>query len=356
VVVTSFTFVPARWFPERERALATTLAVQANYAGWATGTLIPSVLSDPPTKPSLEHVLLWQAILISATTTPLYVLANSRSPKVGLADPEAYSGELPAVGGRKALGVLDSARLMLGRPQFLVHALCYAVLGGVGFGVSGVVDEVFSSSLPRVPALACNGTQVSDPCDDGSCCTGGTLSNITVADGFSPDQTMWINFSFVATGVVTGLVLGALVKGRGAYPFVLRGLFLLSAASLLAVQLLLYLSASGKVGKQAVYGIVLLLMALSGAGSLGFIGIGLRVAVEVSHPVDDIYAGGAVEFFLNAFGTALGELTSLNAHFGFWWFAGPACLVAFTLCFIARFTPPEPSFIEASGASALLDG
>ena len=36
---------------------------------------------------------------------------------------------------------------------------------------------------------------------------------------------MWINFAFVATGVATGLALGALVPNKSFYPMVLRVLF-----------------------------------------------------------------------------------------------------------------------------------
>ena len=38
------------------------------------------------------------------------------------------------------------------------------------------------------------------------------------------------------------------------------------------------------------YALLVLAMAVSGAGSLGFIGLGLRVAVEVGAPIPDVYA------------------------------------------------------------------
>ena len=43
------------------------------------------------------------------------------------------------------------------------------------------------------------------------------------------------------------------------------------------------------------YGVLLLLMLLSGGGSIGFVSIGLRVAVAVSQPADEIYARSIVE-------------------------------------------------------------
>ena len=41
------------------------------------------------------------------------------------------------------------------------------------------------------------------------------------------------------------------------------------------------------------YALLVFAMAVSGAGSLGFIGLGLRVAVEVGAPIPDVYAPGS---------------------------------------------------------------
>jgi hypothetical protein len=215
----------------------------------------------------------------------------------------------------------------------------------VSFAVSGVVDEVFSASLPPVQAIGCNGTVVADnllPCTNiSACCPNGNLSNITVPEEFTSSQTMWMNFAFVASGVITGLGIGATVKSPRLFAPVLRTMFALSAAALLLVQLILYLAARSILDKTAVYALVIFIMAVSGAGSLGFIGIVLRVAVNVSQPVDEIYAGGTVEFLLNGLGTVLGELTSVNvATFGFWWFAAPVSIAALAICFIAKFEVP----------------
>ena len=57
VIFTMFTFLPARWFPEGERGLATSLAVQATYAGWALGALIPIVLGSGGTGAILRNSL-----------------------------------------------------------------------------------------------------------------------------------------------------------------------------------------------------------------------------------------------------------------------------------------------------------
>jgi hypothetical protein len=38
--VCSYAAIPARWFPLGERTLATSAAVQSNYAGWCVGALL----------------------------------------------------------------------------------------------------------------------------------------------------------------------------------------------------------------------------------------------------------------------------------------------------------------------------
>ena len=46
------------------------------------------------------------------------------------------------------------------------------------------------------------------------------------------------------------------------------------------------------------FGLLVVGMAALGVGSLGFIGMGLHVAVQVGHPVAAEYVGGGVEWFV----------------------------------------------------------
>lgn len=161
------------------------------------------------------------------------------------------------------------------------------------------------------------------------------LNNTTdgmVEDGFSNEQTMGINVIFVVSGVLSGLVVGRVVPDRpGPQALAVRCLFVLAAASLLGVQLLLL--HADKMSKGTLYALVMMMMCLAGSGTLGFIGVGLRVAVGYSHPAEEIYAGSIIEFFLLGIASALGLLTYVvppNATF--WFFAIPACIAAVVIC------------------------
>ena len=84
VIFTSFTFLPERWFPPSERGLATALAVQSNYAGWALGCLNPIMLGDNrgAGESGFRTFLLWQAI-ITSFGLPLQLMVSSRAPVAG---------------------------------------------------------------------------------------------------------------------------------------------------------------------------------------------------------------------------------------------------------------------------------
>ena len=59
VIVCSYAVVGERWFAPSQRALATTIAVQSNYAGWAMGSLIGLLVHGD--KQSYRTFALWQA-------------------------------------------------------------------------------------------------------------------------------------------------------------------------------------------------------------------------------------------------------------------------------------------------------
>ena len=56
VVVSSYTWVPETWFAPTERGLATSIAVQSNYAGWALGSFIPFVVKTPAEMSKFTYV------------------------------------------------------------------------------------------------------------------------------------------------------------------------------------------------------------------------------------------------------------------------------------------------------------
>ena len=65
-----------------------------------------------------------------------------------------------------------------------------------------------------------------------------------------------------------------------------------SVEAVLAPRHLLLVAQGGKIGKDAIYALATFLMALAGAGTLGFINIAMRVAIKIGHPADEIYAAG----------------------------------------------------------------
>jgi hypothetical protein len=337
VIFTSFTFLPARWFPESERGFATALAVQSNYAGWALGTINPTMFGNvaAPTEEGLRHFLLIVAV-ITTVGLPIQLAANTRGPLDGASGEESSSStttttttntsatsptSLTSASPSGAAGAepdggmgLGATLSMLGRrPQYVIHSACYATLGAVGYAVSGVVDECFSAALPPI-----NGT----------------------AQELRSDQTMWLNFGFVVTGVITGILAGRFVPAR-ASAVAVRTLFTIGASSLLAIQILLLVAEPFHLTKEALYPPLLFLMMASGAGTLGFTNIGLRVAVGIGHPADEIYAGSIIEFFLLAISCAMGLLTYVvPPQYAFWFFATPACVACVGIFGCARFSGP----------------
>jgi MFS family permease len=235
VIFTSITFLPERWFPEHERPFATALAVQSNYAGWAVGCLTPVMFGKPGpdgehTQTGMRTYLLWQALLTSLAL-PIYLAANTRGPRAKIATNAVSSsaegaggvgvggnvvGVVGVVSAPRTLSMRESFATLCKRPQYLIHSTCYAVLGAVGYAVTGAVDVCFTSAFTT---SAANGTATS---------------------AFTSDHTMWLNFAFVLTGVLTGLAAGKLTPTAW-YGAVIRALFATGAFALLAIQLLLNL-------------------------------------------------------------------------------------------------------------------
>lgn len=216
VIFTSFTFLPERWFPPHERAFATALAAQSCYAGWALGCFNPPMLGreidqgsgEQHTLSGLRSFLLAQAI-ITSSILPLQLATNTRGPLTSAeGDPSAHGGS-HAAAGSGSLSVGRSLQLLAGRPQYLIHSSCYAVLGAVGYGVPGVAVDCFSDYL-------------------------GDLSDF----GY-----LLIGF-FVISGVATGLLCGKLVPVPW-YGAAVRVLFAVGSSALLTIQILLFASSKG---------------------------------------------------------------------------------------------------------------
>ena len=335
VIFTSFTSIPERWFPEHERGIATAMAVQSNYAGWAIGVLNPAMFggslfgnASAPTEGGLDHFLVVQGV-VATCLLPLHLLANSRGPLTKHAGASSSSSGggggsgVPPSDLNPALGFGATLAMLVRRPQYLIHSACYAVLGAVGYAVTGIMNECFSAALPplNVSSAASNGTASSS--------------------AFDAEETMWLNFVFVVSGVSAGLLAGKLTPLRH-YGTVVKALFVVGAGALLGVQALLLVAQHGSLSKQSMFAMLLVLMMLAGAGSLGFTSLGLRVAVGESRPAAEIYSGSIIEFFLLGISCTLGLLTYvLPPTQTFWFFAIPACASCACLFCFAKFPRAE---------------
>lgn len=315
VIFTSFTFLPARWFPEEERAFATALAVQSNYAGWAVGCLNPLLFigdTQDAKEASMVRFLLVQGI-ITTLLLPLQIVVSARAPPgADAAEPDTTA---TTAAEPDKLGVSASLHLLATRPQYVIHSVCYAVLGSVGYAVTGVVNTCFSAS----------------------------------GADFSANETMGLNVAFIVAGVLTGVVSGKVVPER-AYGTAVRVLFAVGTAGLCGVQVLLLVASGANLSHDTMLVLLVLLMIVSGAGSLGFINVGMRVAVAASHPAEEIYAGSVIEFFLLALATALGMLTILvPPKYTFVFFSVPAILATVGIFACARFDQRRSSGMMHDG-------
>lgn len=111
------------------------------------------------------------------------------------------------------------------------------------------------------------------------------------------------------TGVLCGLCLGAVVPRRSAEGVVLA-LALLAALSLTALALLSTPHVAPTLPPATLFPLLAGLMALSGIGTIGFIGLALSRAVELADGVPEAYAVGAVEMLVQGFGGGLSALSA----------------------------------------------
>jgi len=293
VIICSYTSLAERHFPPHERALATSIGVQCNYFGWALGSMIPVAAVDTP---SMRATLLVQAILMTGALPVFLLLTRTPTPADGT--DAAHAEPSPRGSERHSL-------LQLGRNgRFWMHALCYALLGGVSFTIPGIQDDIFTKCL--------------------------------VTPKFSSDQTMWTNFAFIISGVITGLTAGYWVSEER-QAAVLQVLFSVAAAALLAISVLSTPDVAKSIHDAAphlLYDILVVLMALAGAGCLGFLGLGLRRASAIGHPAPEAFTGGSVEWLVQLFGGLLTQISS--CALSFYACTGVACVVAVTLAVLNR--------------------
>mmetsp|Transcript_24099 Transcript_24099/g.81371 ORF Transcript_24099/g.81371 Transcript_24099/m.81371 type:complete len:468 (-) Transcript_24099:2788-4191(-) len=279
IVVCSFTAVSERWFRPSSRGLATSIAVQSNYLGWALGSLIGA--DEAGEAERARALFRWQAIAISGCL-PLCLFLYRDRHAADQQQPNTLATSTASAAGASASTASTALRSLASNGPFWRRAVPYAAIGGIGFSVPSAQDVLFGSS--------CYGA-------------GSAWS------GFDTGHTTVTNLSFILSGVLCGLCLGAVVPRRSAEAVVLA-LALLAALSLTALALLSTPHVAPTLPPATLFPLLAGLMALSGIGTIGFIGLALSRAVELADGVPEAYAVGAVEMLVQGFGGGLSALSA----------------------------------------------
>ena len=272
VVISCPTQIARDWFPANQRTLVTTIAVQSNYFGWCLGGIVTPHVVD--SSADLRTFLLWQAIASCSVIITFFAFHRApthAAPQSGEEDSATVEASLIPRTHRAVIATL------LSNKSFMLSGLGFALLGGVSFAVPAVQDQVFD------------------------------------LENFSADANSFANLAFIASGVLVGLLAGALAPPRH-HPLFLSLSFLATALSLTALSLVSHFHASFA-SHSLLFATNLSLMAVAGAGSLGFIGIGLATAARLGHPVSDTYTGGGVEWFLQVFSVVLTQASTDEVGF-----------------------------------------
>jgi MFS family permease len=291
VIICSYSAISSRWFPESERTLATTFAVQSNYAGWCVGCILfPYVVVS---EDALVTVQLYQAIFLTLCFAAF--LAFHREYPKGH-EPFEEDDEH----GHGPQDLYNNLRQLMTNNQFVLQCLCMSTLAGVSFAVPAFQTTVLGSMTTP-------------------------LSN---------SEAAWTNFSFVFSGVLTGLWAGFRVKDPRKFPLFLKATFLGSAVSLSGLTVLGWVQSS--LSHELLYILLLVLMAVCGACSLGFIGIALSAVIETTYPIDSHLSGGMVEWWLQVVGAILTQVATAAAAQAFLVCAVATWLVTLLMLFVYR--------------------
>ena len=279
VIITSVSNVPGTWFRKEERSLATSIGVQANYAGWCAGAvLLPYIVNTPD---DFKKLMLIQAFVVSCSLV-LFVLFHREAPP-GLVE-EVNDEEVPPSNNDKESVVAQTGFIkefifvmkhLWSSKSFIIQLAIYSAIGGISFAIPAVQGEVFGSDDNKV--------------------------------SFSNHQTAWTNFAFVFSGVTGGLLFGAFVSKKYVNTF-LSVCFLVCSISLTLIVVVSHVESH--FSKHTVFIMYLVLMSISGITSLGFIGPALSRACACVHPISHSWSGGAVEWWIQVFGAILTQIST----------------------------------------------
>lgn len=267
-------FHPSQW------TLTTSMIVQANYAGWLLGALIPAhTMFDPA---SVKSSCFVQAL----ATTPVPILflafyrpvsddkaqraAESRAEHSICSNSVASAGvdDEDTRGGAMGEGSFCQLFSVCMRyPLFVVQVVAYGLIGGVSFAQPSATAAIMTSY------------------------------------GFEDSLSGWITVCFIGAGVISGLILGKECSEPLHFGVVLKALFVAAAVSTVLSAILCHIGYVDA-DNTASFVVFMLLSAVAGATTLGFIGIAIEAAAL--YPVGAGYACWVVQFITYAVGGSLG--------------------------------------------------
>ena len=125
-----------------------------------------------------------------------------------------------------------------------------------------------------------------------------------------------------------GLVVGQLAQSGAAQRRALLGLTLLSALALTALSALCTHAVFSALGARTTYALLIVCMAATGVGLLGFISVALRMAVALGEPVSEVYSAGGLELVLQVCSALFAQTLSCTVQF-------IPCAATVWVCFFA---------------------
>ncbi|KAJ9454882.1 hypothetical protein DIPPA_02846 [Diplonema papillatum] len=285
VIITSVAHVPQQWFVKgTPRQLATSIGVQANYAGWCLGSLLMPYGVD--TKEDYKDLLRIQAFFVSLSLLLFFAFHRQRPAEetqtleipqhpdhLDSAVNASQSPPGPPAGlpeGSDSSFVeefVQNIKVLAASKSFLFQLLCYSALGGISFTIPAIQGEVFSK--------------------------------------FTTHDTAWTNFAFIFTGVIGGLTFGTFKSDK--VDNLITACFFVCSASVTLIIIVGYLQDT--IGFTASYVATICLMSMAGLASLGFIGPALSKACRAVPAVSHSWSGGAVEWCIQVWGAVLTQVS-----------------------------------------------
>lgn len=317
-------------FPARLRTLTTSLAIQANYSGWLLGSMLPPNLiqrSPPPThkpsqwnKPSQFSRFAFTQALVSMVVVLIFGLFYRPARPLPDGSSDHNHGTGHGHGGFAGGGLRSFLSTLRKYPSFSIQMLSCGILGGISFSITGISDFILGPHK------------------------------------FDPSTVASVNSAFLASGIVAGILLGARVSRRN-YGCVLRVLFITCALALAALAVLISLNIIND-SRPRNLAIVIVLFALVGISSLGFIGIGIEAAA--CYPADGAYVCFTIEAMVQVFGAVFNQVANGNDGFTILaacaWFAAVAMVCGYRDFNAGLFQTTEDSAVPGDVVTVNLSG